>query len=264
LGNCITSSSLNPKTRRFYYDVTKSHQDQNWKVEEITKQQMENGNTITNIDHKEVIQKLKVFDPSSSTEEITKLLNDNQGDFVSVMNILKEKSSKRRLVKRLKERKIIRGNMLKEKILEKLRARKFKGKSLNKEENQIKIENVSDSVEKPTPKCSDSEVNTKVMAERIMMCKSKEDVQNVVMEIAEGFNNTVKQLKRSKSENYILMMGIEQRRKITQNEIKKRVEVEQKLKETQLRLGQLVQSQNYLQQSFNGGWRSDHFGREGF
>ena len=264
LGNCITNSSLNPKTKKFYYDLIGSPQQENWKVEELTKQHMENGNPITSIDHKEMIQKLKVFDSSASTEEINKLLNDNEGDLVSVMNILKEKNSKRRLAKRNHGKKLIKGSELRQKILHKIRARKSKAKETRKEDHQITIENNTETSEKPTPKLSESEVNTKVMVDRILMCKSKEDVQNIAMEIAEGFNSTVKQLKRSKSENYILMMGIEQRRKITQNEIKKRLEVEHKLKETRLRLGHLIQSQNYLQQSFNDGWRSTHFGREGF
>ena len=267
LGNCITKTSLNPKTKRYYFDETNPQNYHTWNVEDFTKQNMENGNTIINIDHKELMEKLQVFDTSTSIEEINKLLQENQGDFISVMNILKEKNSKMNLMQRKKSKNVLKGNLLKEKILKKLRKRKTKERreDTNKEEIEIKLENSPHVMDKSSPKSSyDSEVNQKVMTDRILTCHSKEDVEDIVHEIADGYNNIVKQLKRSKSENYILMMGIQQRRDITRKEIKKRIEVEKELKETQLKLGQLIQSQNQLQQSFNGGWMQNHFGREGF
>jgi hypothetical protein len=267
LGNCITNSSLNPKTKQFYFGNSPILEDQSWKVEDFTKQHLENGNNIANIDQQELIKRLQVFDSSSSLEEIKKLLEENQGDFVSVMNILKEKNLKKNRTKNLQKKKILRGNLLREKILKRLREKRMKGKKaeVKHEKNQLNIENESESVEKRVSKPQvNDEINKNVMVDRIMMCKSKEDVQNVVMEIAEGFNNIVKKLKHSKSESFILRMGIKQRRDITREEIKKRVEVEKKLEDTKLQLDHLIQSQNYLQQSLNGGWMQNHFGREGY
>ena len=230
--------------------------DKTWKVEDFAKEHMENGIQVAKIDQKELILKLQVFDSSSSVEEIKRLLEKNQSDFVSVMNILKEKGKLKQRQK-TRRRPLLRGNSLRQKIFEKLKAKKKK----EFEERPVISE------EKPLPRMQvpvESKVNKEEMANRILMCKSKEDVQQVVNEIAQNYDSTVKKLKISQVENQILKMGIYQRKKITHKEIKKRVKVEAELQDTKMEVQRLVHSQNQLQQSVNGNWMMNHFGREGF
>lgn len=222
---------------------------------------MENGNQVAKIDQKELILNLQVFDSTSTVEDIKRLLENNHGDFVSVMNILKEKNIyKQNMIKRNKKI-MSTGNTLKQKIYEKLRLKKEKEKETFEERECI-------SEEKTFPRLQqipvEPDVNKEELINRIMICNSKEDVQQVVAEFAQGYNNTVKKLKTSNLENFILKMGICQRRKITQEEIKKRLEVEGKLRDTKLKLDRLVQSQDQLQQSINLEWMQNHFGKEGF
>ena len=256
LGKCITNSTINPPTHRFILNTISEEKDKNWRVEEFAKEHMENGIQVAKIDQKELILKLQVFDSTSSVEEIKRLLEKNQSDFVSVMNILKEKHKLRQRQK-IRRTPLLRGNLLKQKIFQKLRVKKKK----TVEENVVITE------EKPSPRIQvpiESKVNKEEMANRILMCKSKEDVQQVVNEIAQNYDNTVKKLKISQVENHILKMGICQRKKITQKEIKKRVEVQAELEDTKMEVQRLVQSQNQLQQSLNGNWMMNHFGRENF
>lgn len=261
LGNCITNSTLNPKRQHLLADYSRGGFE--GEVELFAREQMENGIHLGKIDQKELLSRLQVFDSSASEEEIRRLLRENQNDFVSVMNILKEKSDRKSKQKR--ERKMLFGGQLKDRITAKLKEkRKPKNEPLSKPLDFE--ESPSESPEQVQKRQSllEKSINSQALVERILMCSSNEDVQEIAMEIAQEYNDTIRKLKRCHSENYILKMGICQRRAITQQEIKKRVEVEKKLKETENEVERLVQSQNQLQQSWNGGWMQNHFGREGF
>lgn len=271
LGNCITNSTLNPRTHQFTFDQPSKCTDSNWTVESFAQDQMENGNQITRLNHSELIKKLQVFDSSVSTKEITHLLEQNQGDFISVMNILKEKSQRKKSLKQTQKKKILRGNELKQKILERLRQKKSKKKI--PEESPSKsmaciVESPTESVEKSTKKLSQPEpekvVDPQELVSKFMKCNSELDVKQLVSEICQDMNDNISKLKRAQCENYVLKMGIIQRREITQNEIKKRVETEYKLKELEEMAARLAYENRNLQQSSNSMWMKDHFGKDCF
>ena len=277
LASCIAGSDLAPKTRTYQFEQSAMHLPADWTVGDFAGPSMRNADSAALVDQTELIAKLQVFDSASSAEQIRGLLEANRGDFVSVMNILKENSSRRTRSNKMAKKAQLRGRLLRQKILDKLRGSQARhvGQEAETVKDHADSPDGSISPEKHVAKatglgrsrdCSSSppKVDSRELVERIMACESKLDVQSLVGRITRDFNRTLHKLRRSQSENYILKMGICQRREITQREIRKRLETQQQLTDTRIELERLVQSQSRLQQSLQGDWMQGGFGREGY
>lgn len=269
LGNCLTNSTLNPKTLRFGLEGQNKGLESTWNVEDYSREQMENGHQITKIETHELIQRLKIFDSTASDEEINRLLIENQGDSISVMNILKEKSKQNKKLKNPRK-KIFHGKQLRQQILEKLKQKKLKEKTFNMSSNRPITtieESPSESVEKRTNFRShetEKSVKFESLLNRFLQCKHTEDLKALVKEITDTVNKELKEQKRLKSENYILKMGIRQRKILFDKEVKKKVRIENELKEKINEVNYLRQKENNMQHSFNTIWMNDHNGKQGF
>jgi hypothetical protein len=270
LGNCLTNSTLNPRTHKFNLEGGSKGLESPWNVEEFAQEQMENGHQITKIEIDELIQQLQVFDQSASREEITRLLRQNQGDSISVMNILKEKSQRKQKLKMRARKRTFRGKELGQQILERIKQKKSREKVMSMNMNKpitTLEESPSISTEKRVKSpIQDSEklVNFQFILNKFLQCKNQEDLAVVVQEVSQSMNEDKKKMKKLKSENYILKMGIRQRKEIFHEEVRNRIILEEKLKETEIKLQAVESMANNYQFSNNCIWKSDFRRGEGF
>lgn len=269
LADCITDSGLAPKPPRIHLENWADFSRTSWTVDGFATPFMESAHATVPIDQDELINKLQVFDSTLPPEKIRALLDANRGDFVSVMNILKEKASRRTRSSKNRSRLHLRGSLLKSRIigrLENSRAERLSADaSISKAHASSQAGSSSpEKYAKQPPIETRLEPGVEALVDRVMACKSAHDVQTIAHRIAWDFNQTLRKLERSQSENYILKMGICQRKHITDQEIRRRVQIQQQLADTRIELARLKRSQKRLQHSLREDWTGGDFDCEGY
>ena len=228
-----------------------------------------------------ILKKLQVLCPKTELKEIQKLLKQNKDDLISVMNILKEKnekeereSTKRKTRKSHKNVSALRAR-IREKFLKIKMSREneisetsinhaqFKNEdSTNYSNNSSKSEEIrseSNDVQKITRK--ETSRDWQGLINKILSCRREEEVKEIIQNLATECDKDKNQADRLRAENYILKMGILQRKELTAQDIRKRIELEAREKNLECENFRLRHNQAQMESNIGSMWHMSQFGR---
>ena len=124
------------------------------------------------------------------------------------------------------------------------KAKKNNNKEVIRQENNRKIQEVTDG---------------------LLQCKDPLQVHQVMESVAKERFKDKTDILRLSAENYILKMGIVQRKKLSEQEIRNRVEADKKLEDSKIENFWLREKINQLEKQSNTQWQTHNFGgTEGF
>jgi hypothetical protein len=226
----------------------------------------------------EVLSRLQIVYPETDISEIEQLLKENKNDFISVMNILKDKNLE---LKKLAKKEQVKKNVAetREKLRQKFLLRKQKheidknskidqtpylilsnrNKKSDDENSQIQTEGLEN------PKSSrivPQKKNWDLILENILGCNSPDQVKTIIMRLSNEYEKESHAITRYKAENYILKKGILQRKDITTNEIRKRMQLEERVKQLEHENYALRNIQSSNENCWKNNWQNDHFGKQ--
>ena len=237
----------------------------------------ENNLDIEN-ENVEILNKLQILYPETNILEIKNLLFDNKNDIISVMNILKEKNY---LNKRKKKKEEVKKNVAetRARLKQKFMQRKKNMQNIKNTNNESNLQNNLDNQEKKSEdnlkiqtECSELVIPNKqiqtpkkdwnVLIQEILNCKSPIEVQNLIKTFSVECEKELQLVTRYKAENYILKKGILQRKEITKEEIRKRMQLEEKVRQLENENYVLRNLQKSNENNWKNNWQNNHFAKQ--
>lgn len=226
----------------------------------------------------EVLNRLQIVYPETNILEIEQLLKENKNDFISVMNILKDKNLE---IKKLAKKEQIKKNVAetREKLRQKFLLRKQKNeidKTSKLDQTPYSIlsdqnKKIDDDSSKIQTECSENPKSSRIVSqkknwslilENILRCKTPDQVKTIIMGLSNEYEKEFQAITRYKAENYILKKGILQRKDITANEIRKRMQFEERVKQLEYENYALRNIQSSNENCWKNNWQNDHFGKQ--
>lgn len=226
----------------------------------------------------EVLNRLQIVYPETDISEIEQLLKENKNDFISVMNILKDKNLE---LKKLAKKEQIKKNVAetREKLRQKFLLRKQKHEidknskldqtpylilaNRNKKADDDSSQIQTECLDHPKPsKIISQKKDWDLILENILRCNSPDQVKTIIMRLSNEYEKEFHAIIRYKAENYILKKGILQRKDITTNEIRKRMQLEERVKQLENENYALRNIQSSNENCWKNNWQNDHFGKQ--
>ena len=220
---------------------------------------------------------IKLAFPDKRDSEIKDLLKANKNDLLSVFEIL---SAKREGMGKAREPPV-RGRQEKvsglgaPSVLEKLRSNRARmrvkkertGFKIKKEvvEEDTRLQIERDVEGEKIVKVQEPRVDWQEVVAKLKSCQNDLDLYQTVGNLKQMFDKQKSKEKRLKAENYILKMGIKQRKENTKDEIRERIILEKQVQFLETENFGMRQSNSLQTHSHLGGWQQSEFdGRPGF
>ena len=220
---------------------------------------------------------IKVAFPDKRDTEIKDLLKANKNDLLSVFEILSAKTEGRDKVRQpnigARQGKV--SGLGANSVLDKLRSNRarirakkqpqaFKiKKEAAEQETLLQIE--GDRRGEKIGKGQEPQIEWQEVVAKLKSCQNDQDLYQTVGNLKHIFDKQKSKEKRLKAENYILKMGIKQRKENTKDEIRERIILEKQVQFLEAENFGMRQSNSLQTHSHLGGWQqSDFDGRPGF